>query len=657
MAGLPDELWIQILDYVEPETLLKCQRVSRRMLKLARDSSLWRSKCFERAPSAVHAFSSGNSDSLSDLLNGLSLAGSRSYVHDRNGNGQYPVPINRRAKAIVKWDCTNATEHIDWLSEFVARHAPLSTEWLHHAKDNEIRSMALFGQDDKVLSAMEDGSLRIWDVKTSGSGRRRLKESGRSAGSLMFDDLSSTSGPSASRGQPNVGAAVDSTVVDDNRKMAYVAVGNILNEVDLGTMQLVSQNKYAWSITALSQLANPELPLMVGTSFSLQMHDPRLSLRYQADQTDHRLDMTKEDENLVFLENYNKAEHRSKWTDGSKGSSSHPRPSSASSARSRSPAPRLEACARVEPGPQAILHHGINEIIVAGRMPSILFYDKRKFPQLQYSIHSGARLSSITTLPYSPRASTSAKGQATLIAAGEYHGRGSLELYELPHRQAHKRRSSHNQSSDSNTDVEGESGSSGTDDTQHSGNVSGDPGIEDTDTTLNESGHPFSYRNRQSASQAKILSVAIQGARIVYSDGEGGLRWMERDGRGLARRWNINSYEYTHGGGAVIGEAVARKILTFSADANKFSGRHTVSCGDGDLLVWTGSDIGIVTNKVKWTDHDELVKAFEEKMHLDDTPRKNQEQEEAYSRTMRLALERQADERRFLARFGRTGGW
>lgn len=657
MAGVPDEIWIHVLDYLDPEALLRCQRVSRRMLKLARDSSLWRSKCFERAPSAVHAFSNGNPDSLSDLLNGLSLAGSRSGVQPTSLNDQNNVPISRRAKAIVKWDCTDAAENIDWLSEYVARHAPLSTEWQHHPKDNEIRSMAFFENEVKVLSAMEDGSLRIWDVQTSGSGRRHLQESGRCNDGLLFADLSSTSGPSSSKSQPNVGTAIDSTVVDDYRKMAYIAVGDVLNEVDLRTMQLVSQNKYAWNITALSQLAGPEIPLMVGTSFSLQMHDPRLSLRYQADQTDHRLDMTKEDENLVFLENYNKTEHRSKWIDKSMESAEHRRLSSTGRERSRSPAPRPEAFARVEPGPQAILHYGVNEIVVAGRMPSILFYDKRTFPQLQYSIHSGARLSSITTLPRAPRASSSATAEAMLIAAGEYHGRGSLELYELPHNRPRNRKSSQHQNRDNSGDIEAESSGSGTDDAQPANASSGDPGVDTADTTTSESDGPYAYRNRQSASKAKILSVATQGARIVYSDGEGGLRWVERDGRGLARRWNINSYEYTHTGGAVIGESVARKILTFASDSSRADGTRTMNCGDGDLLVWTGSDIGIVTNKVKWTAHDELVKAFEEKLHLGDTAGKKQEQEEEYARTMRLALERQADERRFLARFGRTGGW
>lgn len=511
-------------------------------------------------------------------------------------------------------------------------------------------------REEKVLSAMEDGSLRIWDVQVSSNGRRCLKESGRSKDSLLFDDLSSTSGPSTSKRQPNVGTAIDSTVVDTFRDMAYVAVGDVLNEVDLNTMQLISQNKYAWNITATSQVAGPDLPLMIGTSFSLQMHDPRLSLRYQADHTDHRLDITKEDGNMVFLENYNKAEHRAKWS--ADGIAPTGIGSQKQRKRSKSPRPRPEFCARVEPGPQAILHHGVNEIVVAGRMPSVLFYDKRIFPQLQYSIHSGARLSSITTLPYGPRASTNSTAEATLIAAGEYHGRGSLELYELPHHRVSERKPSTQRKDSESAGLETEMTNPEVSNIQPvASGLSDDAGNETSDSNAPQSGEPYSLRNRQSASQAKLLSVATQGTRIVFSDGEGGLKWVERDGRGLARRWNINSYQYTHTGGAIVGEAVARKILTFSSDQSKDEGGHTITCGDGDLLVWTGSDIGVVTTKVKWTPHDELVKAFEEKMHISDGPEKKKEQEEAYARTMRMALERQADERRFLARFGRTGGW
>ena len=66
-----------------------------------------------------------------------------------------------------------------------------------------------------------------------------------------------------------------------------------------------------------------------------------------------------------------------------------------------------EIFASVEPGPQVIKHRGLNEIMVAGLMPSILFYDTRNFPQLHSVIHSGARLSSLSLLDYPPHGATS----------------------------------------------------------------------------------------------------------------------------------------------------------------------------------------------------------------------------------------------------------
>ncbi|KAK5087298.1 hypothetical protein LTR70_007241 [Exophiala xenobiotica] len=656
MVQLPVEIWVQVLDYLSPTDLLAVQRTSKRLLKISRDASIWRSKCFEEAPSAVHAFSNG--DSLTDLLNGLSLTSesreSQSLSQPRNGESS--PHISRRAKAIAKWDCTHPGERIDWYSEYIARHAPLTTEWLDHPRANEIRGMALFDNDRKVLSPMEDGSLRIWDVRTATSGRRSLHECAKSQQGLLIDDLCSTSGSSSCKREGNTGSAVDSTVVTHAGDKAYVAVDDILNEVDLNTMSVVSQSKYAWKITAISQQSNEDLPLMIGTSFSLQMHDPRISLSHRTDNSDSKLDLVKEEENTIFLPNYSK--------DWSKGQCRERQ------SRYMRPAGKfdLDAWAPVEPGPQTILHRGPNEIIVAGRMPSILFYDKRTFPQLQSVIHSGARLASLATIAHPPHSasSTNTTAEATLIAAGEYHGRGSLELYELPH----------HRSSDS-------SPSYGAEEEYIAPTLSRQNDIEPTDqppqTTSSTSSsdstthpppsttEPYSYKNRQSSSSAKLLSVATQGTRIVYSDTEGKLHWVERDARGLARRWNINSYAYSHTGGAVVGEAVARKILTFNSDA---TGQDGMTRGDGDLLIWTGWDLAVVTSKVKWTGHDELLQAFEEKMSLEDTDTygegagarsgsgsesrsRSREMEEEYARTMRRALERQADERRFLARFGR----
>ncbi|KAJ9661932.1 hypothetical protein H2198_001684 [Neophaeococcomyces mojaviensis] len=653
LPELPDEIWIHILEYLDPSDLLPVQHVSTRLFKLGRDSSLWRAKCFEQAPSAVHALS-GRTSALEDLLNSLSLNEPSSNASTEDAiDGRRKV--SRRAKAIADWDCTTKEERIDWYTEHIARHAPLSTEWLHHAQGNEIRSMALFDGESRVLSAMEDGSIRIWDVRTATNGRRSLQESARSTDSILFADLSTASGPSQPRVQAAVGTAVDSSVVDSSRMKAYIAVNETLNEVDLNTMQLVSQEKFAWKITAISQQAGEDVPLMVGTSFSLNMHDPRIALKHQVDCQDEKVETvtTAEDDKIVFLPNYGK----------DKRFISPNRPSRRQTSYGRRPRD-LTSWAPVEPGPQAILDRGPNEIIIAGRMPSILFYDKRTFPDPLYSVHSGARLSALALHPTAPRDSKTGTAQATLIACGEYQGRGSLEIYELPYRNPSSSYLFSN--NEAGAEVPRSPFSAGPNRVYLPELTEANSEDSDTDSpgpaTSTSAGTPYSYKNRQSSSSAKLLSVATQGARIVFSDGDGSLKWMERDGKGLARRWNINTYAYSHTGGALVGDAVARKICTFAKDNEWQDGKmQGMTRGDGDLLIWTGSELGIVTSRVKWEGHDDLVKDFEEKLTLDDsgerrsdrpTDIRDSSREEEYSRVMRRALERQADERRWMSRFG-----
>lgn len=349
------------------------------------------------------------------------------------------------------------------------------------------------------------------------------------------------------------------------------------------------------------------------------MYDPRLSSPHRATDNDLKLEIEAGALRTVHFPNYDKTPRIRDFTPFENRVN-------------------LDTYASLQPGPQTIIGYGQHQIAVAGRIPSILFYDKRNFPRLQSVIHSGSRLSSLTIIPHPPAAIPKpCSADATLVAAGEYQGRGSLELYELPHVRATDKAATTAQSTDKVSPAEDAQNMNHSTDGGHDG--------------------PYSLTNRQSSSSSKLLSLASQGARISYSDGDGNIYWVERDGRGLARRWNINQYAYSHQHGALVGDAVARKIMTFYAD-NVVGDRIR---GDGDILFWTGSDLGIVSSKLKLSGHDELVKAFEEQMTLEDSPEgaagrseaEKKQKEENYARVMRRALERQADERRFLARFGR----
>lgn len=71
---------------------------------------------------------------------------------------------------------------------------------------------------------------------------------------------------------------------------------------------------------------------------------------------------------------------------------------------------------------------------------------------------------------------------------------------------------------------------------------------------------------------------------------------------------------------------------------------------DNDLLIWTGEKAGIISTMPQTEAHDELVAAFEEKI-IDLGEQEEREKAEEYSNVMRQALERQADERRWMSQF------
>ena len=327
-------------------------------------------------------------------------------------------------------------------------------------------------------------------------------------------------------------AVVESVSVDKLRNMAYFAVQGGLNEVDLGTLKLVSHQKYPTTICALSEISC-STPLTVATAARLYIHDHRLSKNVST---------------TAFEPD-----------------------------RPTSHAPLLDS-------PLSIVHlHSSQTIHVAGRFPSILTYDRRAFPKVHSTIHSGARLSSLT----SKHSSTT----NTLIACGEYNGKGSLELYRLP-------------------------------------------------ASRNSSAHVSSYQNRMSAASSKLLSVASHGNRIVFCDGDGMLKWVEQDGSTLVRRWNINSCSEQQrprglfGGPSEAGESdVARKIVPLHEGSKS------------DLAIWTGEKIGIVSFRKKprfgpWVEKEEDEKSV------------SNEEMELFQGRMRRALERQADEVRFMRGLG-----
>ena len=552
--------------------------------------------------------------------------------------------ISKHARAVASWDQTHPSERIDWYSEYIARHASLSSIWRSEegTYPSEVRGLALIGDGTKSVGPLDNGSLCVWDMDQAATGRihiqRNFREISRSLPGTLFEDRTQA-GESSQRKSPLAFSGVGECITVDSRlQRAYVAVADILNEIDLETLQVVSQNKYAWPITALSQDITLDHPLTVGTSWSLHLHDSRAQTRERSRSPEDivKLAFQNPEDSIAFLPNYTKGIPR-RYEPNPLPQALPPPISPFSLApswtRRRFRRSTLSDYAHCEPGPLSILHQGHGKIFIAGRFPSILSYDQRLFPKLQYVIHSGARLSALASVPYPPSGSGANSGiDSTLLACGEYNGRGSLELYSLPYER---------QNLNPATVIP--------DEDVHSENHAPGPITSDADRAIAESvqlsevDDPFSYKNRQAASSAKLLSVASQGTRIVFSDAEGGLKWVERDGYGLVRRWNVNAFEMRGNGANVQGEQVVRKIIPLAPRLSEGGTR-----GDGDLLVWTGERIGIVTTHPQHDSESELTKAFDEKMGSGG----EEEKAEQYARTMRRALERQADELNLMARLG-----
>jgi hypothetical protein len=387
-----------------------------------------------------------------------------------------------------------------------------------------------------------------------------------------------------------------------------------LVEVDLQTLSAVGRETFPSTITALSEAKYP-VPLTVGTNLSLYLHDPRTrrSSGHLSSDNDR-------------LESYAATFHSSRSTESFR-SLLNPEPSPVYAYLS-------------ETGPLSILHlpssgdqWDLNgEIYVAGRFSSILNYDRRFFPKLRGTIHSGARLCSMASLPYpfaSMEKDLARRGELsieqlreaksrpgkTLIACGEYNSKGSLEMYGLspiPYLT-----------------------------TNSSDSVAG---------RLQNS----VMKNRQTSSSSKLLSVSNHGTRIVISDGSGMLKWLERDGFTEARRWNIahDSVEAPRGIFGTVGDSYMDSgsgDIVIKMSNTLLSGQSDMPVNEDNLLLWTGEKIGLLNFS---SNPGFTAESFENKEPRTQEEARIEREEHVYSETMREALQKNADEVRFMRGLG-----
>jgi hypothetical protein len=409
-------------------------------------------------------------------------------------------------------------------------------------------------------------------------------------------------------------------------------------EVDLQSLSVVSCESFPWSITALSA-ADAKVPLTVGTNLGIHLHDYRSRMSYEGDGSD-RLDNLGE----LGANYFYKRGLKTLFDDN--------------------PLPPYAPLS--QPGPLSILHLQrpgseadlSDDIYVAGRFSSILHYDRRKFPHIKGSIHSGARLCSMTSLPYpfSPvdfetrlrgelsldqiRKSKTLRDGRTLIACGEYNTKGSLELYGFA---------------------------------PPPPGVTGFRGSSMSNSVL---------KNRQTSSQSKLLSVTNHGCRIAVSDGSGYVKWFERDGFTEVRRCRLGHAYQHHYDSNYYSDAqrrrqqeqqyqrerqveadvpslfasmpgsddIARKLVCVRPDRGDGE-----AANDNDLIFWTGEKLGLVG----FSSRPAFLPADFEDGSRTMTPEEAEmaEAERLHTENIRRALERQADDVRLVRNLGLGSGW
>lgn len=613
---------------LEPAELVNLQHVSRQLLNLSRDNNLWKTLCFshsvaERRRRRLEA-ASDIDPRLAELINAANNISNAfdTSVHDPHApSAEAQLERNRekRWEALrTNWDPSYPEEKVNWYQDFTQRHAPQNIGWFQDAgnegsEEGETRREAtgagiLFdseGLADKLVAPLDDGSISIWDA--SASSDRQGKLTAKSSIGLLTNrgsDLDYDTRLSQSHAMMTETGAVECVSIDNKLKKGFFAVQNVLNEVDLETLQVVSRTPYPFPITALSE-SHHLTPLTVGTNWTIHLHDTR---KPPAAPSSTRCELIggSMDTSFSRLETGDFGGHVS----------------------------------LSQPGALSILHlptnrdwDGNGDIWIGGRFTSMLNFDRRFFPRLRGTVHSGARLSCITSIPhpfiphslrvgYPPSYLRSAKATPghTLIAAGEYKGKGSLELYGLSSEPTRSINSS------------------------------------DSRTTRNPQA---CYQNRQTASSSKLLAVAPHGTRIVFADGDGNLKWVERDGSTPVRHFNINDLHqpkhphvqamssplHAHveqGWGDIVQKILPTAMPTAAQTASAPNRDH--------LVVWTGDGrLGVVG-----FGHDALceAEAFEDALERQVGDGGERVREREYGLEMRRALEQQARELRWLRGYG-----
>lgn len=238
------------------------------------------------------------------LAQGNGLDGqSRNGEFNANKQGS-KAKSNEKVRILANWDPSYPDESVSWYEEYIHRYAPISVSWLQQPKNREsashealeVRGMALYNPPEDpeqtlVVSPLDDGSICLWDLTGVSGQKGRIVA--RSKSGLLSVRGGGGDIPPGPRSKMVSTGVVECISVDSAQRTAYVAIQSSLIEVDLVTLQVVSDENFPWSITALSDAKHPT-PVTVGTNSGLHLHDCRHKNSSNGIQTgDTRLDAFK----------------------------------------------------------------------------------------------------------------------------------------------------------------------------------------------------------------------------------------------------------------------------------------------------------------------------------------------------------------------------
>jgi hypothetical protein len=153
-------------------------------------------------------------------------------------------------------------------------------------------------------------------------------------------------------------------------------------------------------------------------------------------------------------------------------------------------------------------------------------------------------------------------------------------------------------------------------------------------------------KNRYTAASSIILSVINHGTKVAFSDGAGQITWFERDGYTECRRIKIGHSDVPTQASLFASmpgsDDLARKILSTKTGQDRPN--------EDNVLFWTGDKLGMLSFTGDTLFTPEQLQG--EQKHRDEQAAEEERQRQVYSQRMREALEKQADEVRFVQGLG-----